>query len=138
MSVNKVFLLGRLGGDPEVKKFDNGQIANFNMATNERYTDRNGERQEITDWHRVVVRGKQAEIAEKYLSKGKQIFLEGKIRTRQFEDKEGNNRYITEVIGMNFQMLGAPGDNMQNQDGGGASQVEEQGSQEAQDDDLPF
>lgn len=137
MSVNKVFLLGRLGGDPEVKKFDNGQIANFNLATNERYTDRNGERQEVTDWHRIVVRNKQAEIAEKYLSKGKQIFVEGRIKTRQFEDKEGNTRYITEVQAVNFQMLGGPGEGGQGQ-GDNNAQMEDQTSQEPQEDDLPF
>jgi len=107
--VNKAILVGRLGKDPEVKYFDDGNsVANISIATDESFKDRNGEKQERTEWHRVVVRRKQAEIAEKYLNKGDLIYVEGRIRTRSFEDKnDGSTRYITEVDNARFTMLGS-------------------------------
>ncbi len=108
--VNKVILLGHLGKDPEMRTFDDGsKLANFTLATNDVFKDQNGERQEKTEWHRVTVRGRMAEIAEQYLQKGKPVFVEGTLRTRQYQDKDGNTRYVTEVICLNFQMLGQPG-----------------------------
>jgi len=105
--VNKVILLGNLGKDPEVKRFDNGGIiVRFPLATNENYMDKNGEWQTITDWHNIVLRGKTAERAEKYLHKGNTIFLEGKIRTRKWQDSNGNDHYTTEIIAMSYKSVG--------------------------------
>jgi single-strand DNA-binding protein len=105
--VNKVILLGNLGANPEMRFTQGGQaVANLRLATTERWTDKNGQKQEATEWHRVVVWGKQAEIVGQYLTKGRQIFLEGSIRTRQWQDKEGQKRYSTEIVARNIQMLG--------------------------------
>ncbi len=105
--VNKVILLGNLGKDPEVKRFDNGGIiVRFPLATNENYMDKNGEWQTITDWHNIVLRGKTAERAEKYLHKGNTIFVEGKIRTRKWQDANGNDHYTTEIIAMSYKSIG--------------------------------
>ena len=105
--VNKVILLGNLGKDPEVKRFDNGGIiVRFPLATNENYMDKNGEWQTITDWHNIVLRGKTAERAEKYLHKGNTIFIEGKIRTRKWQDANGNDHYTTEIIAMSYKSIG--------------------------------
>jgi len=111
--INKVILVGNLGKDPEVRNLEGGvAVANFSIATSEVYTDKtSGERKTITEWHNVVVWRKLAEIAEKYLKKGNQIYIEGKLRTRKWQDKEGNNRYTTEVVGDNLQMLGRKDDN---------------------------
>lgn len=109
--VNKVFLIGRLGGDPEVRYTSNGgAVANFNLATNESWTDKQGQKQERTEWHRIVVWGKLGELAGQYLSKGRQAYIEGKIQTRDWTDKEGQKRYTTEIIAQNIQFLGGPGD----------------------------
>ena len=106
--INKVILVGNLGKDPEVRYLEGGTaVANFPIATSETFKDRtSGERKTNTEWHNIVVWRGLAEIAEKYLKKGSQIYLEGKLRTRQWQDKDGNNRYITEVIADNLQMLG--------------------------------
>ena len=97
-SVNKVILIGNLGRDPEVRYTQNGTaVANFTLATNEVWNDKSGARQEKTEWHRVVVWGKQAEIAREHLSKGKQVYIEGSIQTRQWDDREGNKRTTTEI-----------------------------------------
>jgi single-strand DNA-binding protein len=104
--VNKVILIGHLGKDPEIKRFeDNSVNARFTLATNESYLDKNGEWQEITDWHNIVMRGATGERAEKYLHKGSLIFLEGKIRNRKYNDSSGVERYITEVISSSFKLL---------------------------------
>ncbi len=109
--LNKVFLLGRLGNDPEVRYTTNGgAVANFNMATNESWLDKAGQKQERTEWHRVVVWGKLGELCGQYLSKGRQAFLEGKLQTREWTDKEGGKRYTTEIVASNVQFLGGPGD----------------------------
>ena len=105
--LNKVQLIGRLGKDPEIRTFEgNNKIANFTLATNERYRDKNGNMVDLTDWHNLVVRfTKQAEIAEKYLKKGMLIYVEGKLKNRSWDDKDGNKKYITEVVVDSFTML---------------------------------
>jgi len=110
--LNKVFLIGNLGRDPEIRSTQSGQpVANFSLATNRRWTDRNGQRQEQTEWHNVVCFGRQAEIAGQYLQKGRQIFVEGRIQTRSWDDRQtGEKRYRTEILCDNFQMLGQRGD----------------------------
>ena len=117
--LNKVFLIGNLGRDPEIRSTQSGQpVANFSLATNRRWTDRNGQRQEQTEWHNVVCFGRQAEVAGQYLQKGRQIFVEGRIQTRSWDDRQtGEKRYRTEVVCDNFQMLGQRGDH---DSGGGA------------------
>ena len=106
-SVNKVILIGNLGKDPEVRHLENGAVvANFPIATSETYTDRTtGERRENTDWHSIVLWRGLAEIAEKYLKKGQKIYVEGKLKTRSWQDKDGNTRYTTEVVGDEMTML---------------------------------
>ncbi len=107
MSVNKVILVGRLGRDPETRYTGGGQaVANFSVATDETYKDRNGERQKHTEWHKIVVWGKQAEIAQQYLKKGSLVFIEGRIRAREWQDKEGQKRTSFEIVANNFRMLG--------------------------------
>jgi single-strand DNA-binding protein len=107
MSVNKVILVGRLGRDPETRYTGAGQaVANFTVATDETYKDRNGERQKRTEWHKIVVWGKQAEIAQQYLKKGSLIFIEGRIQSREWQDKEGQKRTSFEIVANNFRMLG--------------------------------
>jgi single-strand DNA-binding protein len=106
--VNKVILVGNLGKDPEVRHLENGvMVANFSLATTESYKDRNtGERRQVTEWHNVVLWRGLAEVTEKYLKKGNQVYVEGKLRTRSWTDKEGNTRYTTEVVADNMTMLG--------------------------------
>jgi single-strand DNA-binding protein len=107
MSVNKVILVGRLGRDPETRYTGSGQaVANFSVATDESYKDRNGERQKRTEWHKIVVWGKQAEIAQQYLKKGSLVFIEGRIQSREWQDKEGQKRTSFEIVANNFRMLG--------------------------------
>jgi single-strand DNA-binding protein len=107
MSVNKVILVGRLGRDPETRYTGGGQaVANFSVATDETYKDRNGERQKRTEWHKIVVWGKQAEIAQQYLKKGSLVFIEGRIQSREWQDKEGQKRASFEIVANNFRMLG--------------------------------
>ena len=114
--INKVILVGNLGKDPEVRYLEGGTaVANFPIATSETFKDRtSGERKTNTEWHNIVVWRGLAEIAEKYLKKGSQIYLEGKLRTRQWQDKDGNNRYTTEVVADNLQMLGKKDDSPAN------------------------
>ena len=107
MSVNRVILVGRLGRDPETRYTSSGQaVANFSVATDESYKDRNGERQKRTEWHKIVVWGKQAEIAQQYLKKGSLVFIEGRIQSREWQDKEGQKRTSFEIVANNFRMLG--------------------------------
>ena len=111
MGVNKVILIGNLGANPELR-YTAGQqaVANLRIATTERWTDKSGQKQEATEWHRVVVWGKQAEIVGQYLTKGRQVFIEGSIRTRQWQDQQGQKRFTTEIVARNVQMLGSRGD----------------------------
>jgi single-strand DNA-binding protein len=107
MSVNKVILVGRLGRDPETRYTGSGQaVSNFSVATDESYKDRNGERQKRTEWHKIVVWGKQAEIAQQYLKKGSLVFIEGRIQSREWQDKEGQKRTSFEIVANSFRMLG--------------------------------
>ncbi len=111
MSVHKVILVGRLGRDPETRYTGGGQaVANFSLATDESYKDKNGERQKRTEWHKIVVWGKQAEIAQQYLKKGSLIFIEGRIQSREWQDKEGQKRTSFEIVANNFRMLGGRSD----------------------------
>ncbi len=107
MSVNKVILLGRLGQDPELKYTPSGSaVCNFSVATSENWMDKAGQKQERTEWHRIVVWGKLAELCNQYLSKGRQVFLEGKVQTRSWDDKEGTKRYTTEIMASTVQFIG--------------------------------
>jgi len=120
MSVNKVILVGNVGKDPEVRYLEGGTaVCSFSMATSETYRNRDGERVSNTEWHNIVLWRGLAEVAEKYIKKGSQLYIEGRIRTRSWEDRDGNKRYTTEVIGDNMQMLGRRSDDQQ-QDGGSA------------------
>jgi len=106
--VNKVILVGNLGKDPEVRSLESGaKVASFSLATTESYKNKDGQRVDQTEWHNIVMWRGLAEVAEKYLKKGGQIYLEGKIRTRTWDDKDGNKRYTTEIIADTFTMLGA-------------------------------
>ncbi len=147
--VNKVFILGNLGRDPEVKELQSGtKVANIPVATTETFKDRNGERQERTEWHNVDLWNRQAEIAQEYLSKGDSVFIEGTIRTDKWQDQEGNDRYTTKIRGLSMTMLGKRSGNEGS--GGGAAPSPEKGQnqpeggnadlgQEGDDsDDLPF
>jgi single-strand DNA-binding protein len=108
--VNKVILVGYLGADPDMKYTPSGQgVCELRLATSESWNDKNGQRQERTEWHRIVVWGKRAEVCSKYLSKGRQVFVEGRIQTRTYDDKDGNKRYITEIIANDVQFLGGGG-----------------------------
>ena len=106
--VNKVILIGNLGKDPEVRHLDNGvAVANFSLATTESYTNKQGDRVNQTEWHNIVLWRGLADIAERYLKKGNSVYIEGKISTRKWEDKEGNARYSTDIIADKMTMLGA-------------------------------
>ncbi|MBI2083767.1 MAG: single-stranded DNA-binding protein [Deltaproteobacteria bacterium] len=106
-SVNKVILVGNLGGDPEIRFLPSGQpVANFNIATSERWTAKDGNPGERTEWHRIVVFGKQAENCKEYLKKGRQVYVEGRLQTREWNDKEGHKRNTTEVVAQMVQFLG--------------------------------
>ena len=108
VGVNKVILIGHLGADPEVRYLNNGTtVANFRMATSENRLNKAGEKTTVTEWHRIVAFGKLAEICRDYLSKGKQVYIEGKIRSRSWEDKEGNKKFTTEILANQMQMLGS-------------------------------
>lgn len=110
-SVNKVILVGHLGADPEIRYTQSGApVANLRIATNENWTNKSGQKEERTEWHRVVAWSKLAELAGQYLSKGRQVYVEGRLRTRNWDDKEGNKRYATEIVATNIQFLGAAGD----------------------------
>jgi single-strand DNA-binding protein len=109
--VNKVIIVGRLGTDPEVKTIGQGStVTRLNVATSEQWTDKNGQKQERTEWHRIVVWGKLAEICGKHLSKGRQVYLEGRLQTRNWEDQNGQKRYSTEIVANTVQFLGAAGE----------------------------
>ncbi len=145
--VNKVFLLGNLGRDPELRSTDSGTtVANFSIATNRRWNGRDGNKKEQVEWHNIVCFGRQAEVAGQYLNKGKQIFVDGRIQTRSWEDQSGETRYRTEIVCENFQMLGGKADSAGGHQGGGyqapASSKPHYGnpasSPEPEDDDVPF
>jgi len=113
-SVNKVILIGNLGRDPETRYTTGGDaVTNLNIATSEQWKDKNGEKQERTEWHRVVLFGRQAEIAGEYLKKGRSVYIEGRLQTRKYTDKDGVEKYSTEVVGDRMQLIGGA------RDGGG-------------------
>jgi single-strand DNA-binding protein len=117
--VNKVILVGHLGADPDMRYTPSGQgVCEMRVATSESWNDKNGQRQERTEWHRIVVWGKRAEVCSKYLSKGRQVYVEGRIQTRSYDDKDGNKRYITEIIAQDVQFLGGGGRDGQGRSGG--------------------
>lgn len=133
-SVNKVILLGNLGRDPELKYTPSGSaVANFTIATNETWKDKEGQKQEHTEWHRVVVWGKLAEICGEYLHKGRQVYIEGSIRTRTYKDREGTEKSVTEIKADNMVMIGK-GDGTPRADRGQAAEKEPEYS----DEDIPF
>lgn len=107
--INKVILIGHLGADPELRYTPSGTpVANFRVATTERWVNKQGERSENTEWHRVVAWGKLGEFCGQYLSKGKQVYIEGKLRTRSWEGRDGNKRWTTEIVAQKLQLLGRP------------------------------
>ena len=108
--VNKVIIVGRLGNEPEMRTMPNGEsVANLSVATSESWTDKNtGERREVTEWHRIVFYRRQAEVCGEYLHKGSQVYIEGRLKTRKWQDQNGQDRYITEIQGDVLQMLGDP------------------------------
>lgn len=143
-SLNKAMIIGRLGADPDVRYTQsNTAVATMSVATSERYKDKNGELQENTEWHRVVAWNRLAEICQQYLKKGSLVYFEGPIQTREWEDKDGQKRYTTEIKALSMQMLDSRGDS------GGSSKPSGSGSQpkkeavidesfDDMDDDLPF
>ena len=140
--INKVILVGNLGRDPEIRYFQDGTaVANFTIATSESWTDKqSGEKKERTEWHRIVAFRRLAEICGEYLSKGKQVYIEGKLQTREWEDKEGNRRWTTEIVAQTMQMLGARDGGSANRDDyyqppGGAAP---KSSSDDTEDDIPF
>ncbi|MGZ3635953.1 MAG: single-stranded DNA-binding protein, partial [Syntrophales bacterium] len=137
--VNKALLIGRLGADPEVRYTPDGtMVANFRLATDLQWKDKNGEKLQRTEWHRIVTYGKLAEICSNYLSKGKLIFIEGRIQTRSWEDKDGVKRSTTEIVASNMQMLDSKGQ-MRSQDAAVDDQtLASAGSESAPSDDVPF
>jgi len=108
MSVNKVIVIGNLGANPDIRALPSGQnVANFSLATTERFTDRNGAKQERTDWHRIVAFGRLADTCERFLTKGRQVYIEGRLTTRQYEAKDGSGkRYRTEIVARQLRLLG--------------------------------
>ncbi len=134
--VNKVILLGRLGADPEVRYTAGGTaVAKFNLATSETWKDKDGSKQERTEWHRVVAFGKLGETCGEYLSKGKQVYVEGKLQTRSWEDKEGNKKYTTEINVNNMVMLGSGSGEGGGKEVAASAEPQSFGSSE---DDIPF
>ena len=144
--VNKVILVGNLGANPEMRFTQGGQaVANLRIATTERWNDRSGQKQESTEWHRVVVFGKTAEIVGQYLTKGRQVYIEGRIQTRQWQDQQGQKRYTTEIVAQRVQMLGGRGERPTEESGAeaGAMVPADEGGEPADfgggpDDDIPF
>jgi len=134
--INKVILIGNVGRDPEIRYTQDGTaVANFSLATTESWT-KDGERNDHTEWHKIVAWRRLAEICGEYLHKGKQVYIEGRIRTRKWQDRDGNERYTTEIEALNMQMLGRRGDGAEYS---GPSAPDDQGSgASVTDDDIPF
>ena len=135
--LNKVLIIGNLGADPEIKYTQAGSpVANLSVATSERWKDKNtGEQKEQVEWHRVVIFGRLAEIAEQYLKKGSKIFVEGKLQTRDWEDSEGKKRYTTEVVAREMTMLDSKGDSMESSSSASSSSKPDNDKSE---EDIPF
>ena len=152
-SINKVILIGNLGRDPEVRYLpDGGAVTNISVATTDTWKDKSGEKQERTEWHRVAFFGRLAEIAGEYLKKGSQVYIEGSLRTRKWQDKDGQDRYTTEIVASEMKMLGSRGGGSEPMErepapaaaaaapeGGGAKpQGKKGGAFDEMDDDIPF
>ena len=141
MSVNKVILVGNLGRDPEVRHTQTGKaVANFTLATSRKWRDKDGQQQEQTEWHKIVAWDRLAEICTEYLSKGRQVYIEGRLQTRDWEDKEGNKRWTTEIVALDMKMLGRRSDY---ESGSGAQAPSDPppppgGGTGGSDDDIPF
>lgn len=137
--VNKVILIGNLGKDPELRYTPGGQaVASFSLATGEKWKDKDGVMQDRTEWHNIVVWGRQAEIAKNYLSKGRQIYIEGRIQTRSWEDKDGNKRYTTEIVAQRLNFLGSREQSSASADAETPPPVPPETELAGEDDDLPF
>ena len=144
-SLNKVMLIGNLGKDPEVRFTAAGQaVASFSLATSEKFKGKSGDMEERTEWHNITLWGKLAEIAGEYLSKGKTVYIEGRLQTRKWQDKNGNDRYTTDIVGDKMQMLSAKGERSGGGGGSDTSSTPKSGGGSSyeeppfQDDDIPF
>lgn len=140
-SLNKVMLIGNLGRDPEVRYTTSGTaVASFSLATTEKFKNKNGEWEEKTEWHNITLWGRLAEIAGEYLAKGKTVYIEGRLQTRKWQDRDGKDRYTTEIVGDKMQMLSARGEG--GRQGGGRQEGQEPAGYEEPvfnpDDDIPF
>jgi single-strand DNA-binding protein len=136
--INKAILIGNLGKDPELRYTPSGQaVATFSLATSEKWRDKDGVMQDRTEWHNIVVWGKQAEMAKEYLTKGRQVYIEGRIQTRSWDDKDGNKRYTTEIVTQRIQFLGQKGAAEKAAPSGDIPEPPV-GDISAEDDDLPF
>lgn len=134
--LNKAMIIGNLGRDPEMRYTQSGNpVTTFSVATSRRWTGQDGEPREETDWHRIVAWGKLAETCNEYLSKGRSVYVEGRIQTRQYEDREGNTRYITEIVARDMQMIGS---RTRSDDGGGSDGGDDLGGEPIDVDDMPF
>jgi len=143
MSVNKAILIGNLGKDPELRYTQSGRaVCSFSLATSERWKGQDGQQQEQTTWHNIVAWGRQAEVMKEYLAKGRQVYIEGRISNRSYDDKDGNKRYISEVVVQNFQFVGNRGDSAGGPPSGGGSDLPPPPPPPPgtanEDDDLPF
>ena len=140
--VNKVILVGRLGADPEMRYTNSGTgVCNFNLATSENWTDKQGQKQERTEWHRIVVWAKLGELCNEYLKKGRQTYVEGRLQTRAWQDKEGNKRYTTEIVANTVQFLGSADRTASKAPEGESAPSETtfvEEPAEVQDEDIPF
>lgn len=143
-SVNKVILIGHLGADPEIRYTPSGApVANLRIATNESWKNKNGQKEERTEWHRVVVWSKLAELAGQYLSKGRQVYIEGRLQTRSWDDKDGQKKYSTEIVGTTIQFLGGQGGGAGRPSGGPSDMPSDLGPAPddfggSSDEDIPF
>lgn len=130
--VNKVILIGNLGRDPELRYLPSGQaVVKFTLATGAKWKDKNGQLQERTDWHNIVAFGRQGEVCNEYLKKGSPVYVEGRIQTRSWEDKDGNKKYMTEIVAQLINLLGRKGEPEE-------EVPEEVGETKTEDEDLPF
>ena len=146
-SVNKVILLGNLGRDPETRYTTGGDaVTNLSIATSEQWKDKSGEKQERTEWHRVVLFGRQAEVAGEYLKKGRSVYIEGRLQTRKYTDKDGVEKYSTEIVGDRMQLLGGRSGGAESMSrepaaaivGSGKAAPKKAGAFDEMDDDIPF
>ena len=137
--VNKVILIGNLGKDPELRYTPGGQaVASFSLATGEKWRDKDGNLQDRTEWHNIVVWGRMAENAKEYLSKGRPVYIEGRIQTRSWDDKDGNKRYTTEIVTQRMQFLGGRGDQGASPGAPPPEEAPQPADLAGEDDDLPF